>query len=98
MKVCKKVEEKGKTSYNEVADELVREFMEQKAETEFIQPTVEEKGKKAPHYDEKNIRRRYAGRGDDEERSAVHYSSLRSSWLAQRDCCAPLRFAPRCSQ
>ena len=27
MKVCKKVEEKGQTTYNEVADELVREFM-----------------------------------------------------------------------
>lgn len=25
MKVCKKVEEKGKTTYNEVADELVEE-------------------------------------------------------------------------
>lgn len=27
MKVCKKVEEKGVTSYNEVADELVYEFL-----------------------------------------------------------------------
>lgn len=28
MRVCKKVEEKGTTSYNEVADELVREFIQ----------------------------------------------------------------------
>jgi hypothetical protein len=27
MKVCRKVEEKGHTTYNEVADELVREFV-----------------------------------------------------------------------
>ena len=26
MKVCEKVEQKGKTTYNEVADELVNEF------------------------------------------------------------------------
>jgi len=26
MKVCQKVESKGKTTYNEVADELVKEF------------------------------------------------------------------------
>ena len=26
MKVCEKVEQKGKTTYNEVADELVAEF------------------------------------------------------------------------
>ena len=26
MKVCEKVQKKGVTSYNEVADELVREF------------------------------------------------------------------------
>ena len=45
MKVCKKVEEKGITSYNEVADELVKEFS--------VQPTD---GRKT--YDEKNIRRR----------------------------------------
>jgi hypothetical protein len=28
MKVCRKVEEKGRTTYNEVADELVAEFMQ----------------------------------------------------------------------
>ena len=32
MKVCKKVEEKGHTTYNEVADELVTEFMACKPE------------------------------------------------------------------
>lgn len=55
------MEEKGKTSYNEVADELVREFMDQKKVAEAAnggKPIVEEKGKKSPHYDEKNIRRR----------------------------------------
>jgi hypothetical protein len=30
MRVCKKVQEKGTTSYNEVADELVAEFIEQR--------------------------------------------------------------------
>lgn len=30
MKVMRKVEEKGKTTYNEVADELVREYTENK--------------------------------------------------------------------
>jgi len=34
MKVCKKVEEKGKTTYNEVADELVKEFMDGKRKEE----------------------------------------------------------------
>lgn len=47
MKVCRKVEEKGKTSYNEVADELVKEVMAERSESE-------PRGK----YDEKNIRRR----------------------------------------
>ena len=47
MKVCRKVEEKGQTTYNEVADELVKEvFAERKAD--------EPRGK----FDEKNIRRR----------------------------------------
>lgn len=46
MKVCRKVEEKGKTTYNEVADELVREVMAERSD--------EPRGK----YDEKNIRRR----------------------------------------
>eukprot|EP00548_Thalassiothrix_antarctica_P006334 CAMPEP_0194142830 /NCGR_PEP_ID=MMETSP0152-20130528/12037_1 /TAXON_ID=1049557 /ORGANISM="Thalassiothrix antarctica, Strain L6-D1" /LENGTH=335 /DNA_ID=CAMNT_0038841933 /DNA_START=127 /DNA_END=1134 /DNA_ORIENTATION=- len=47
MKVCRKVEEKGKTTYNEVADELVREVLAERSENE-------PRGK----YDEKNIRRR----------------------------------------
>jgi hypothetical protein len=47
MMVCKKVEEKGTTSYNEVADELVNHV-------------VEERRKEDPSskFDEKNIRRR----------------------------------------
>lgn len=47
MKVCRKVEEKGTTSYNEVADELVKEVLAERSDTE-------PRGK----YDEKNIRRR----------------------------------------
>ena len=49
MKVCKKVEEKGKTSYNEVADELVQEFMEQKVTSDQVgggKPVTDEKGSK----------------------------------------------------
>ena len=47
MMVCKKVEEKGTTTYNEVADELV-------------QKVIEERQKEDPNgkFDEKNIRRR----------------------------------------
>jgi len=47
MMVCKKVEEKGTTSYNEVADELVAHV-------------IEERRKEDPNgkFDEKNIRRR----------------------------------------
>merc|ERR1719203_2008119 len=61
MKVCKKVEEKGQTSYNEVADELVKEFMAQRtAESPSLTPSNSKKasGKNQPAYDEKNIRRR----------------------------------------
>ncbi|CAM9820198.1 unnamed protein product [Ectocarpus sp. 6 AP-2014] len=48
VKVCRKVEEKGTTTYNEVADELVQELAaEGKLGTG-----------KEPHYDDKNIRRR----------------------------------------
>jgi transcription factor Dp-1 len=47
MMVCKKVEEKGTTTYNEVADELVMQVMEEKQQ----QPQV-------ATLDEKNIRRR----------------------------------------
>ncbi|XP_036401284.1 transcription factor Dp-1-like [Megalops cyprinoides] len=49
MKVCEKVQKKGVTTYNEVADELVAEFSN--ADT-HMSPTD-------PHvYDQKNIRRR----------------------------------------
>lgn len=44
MKVCQKVEEKHITTYNEVADELVREFVTMRPNESV--------------YDEKNIRRR----------------------------------------
>lgn len=47
MMVCKKVEEKGETTYNEVADELVKQVME-------VRRKEEPNGK----FDEKNIRRR----------------------------------------
>ena len=46
MRVCQKVEEKMNTTYNEVADELVKEYTQVKKEP----------GQKT--YDEKNIRRR----------------------------------------
>lgn len=49
MKVCEKVKEKGTTTYNEVADELVREF----ALLKDLDPDSSGKS-----YDEKNIRRR----------------------------------------
>mmetsp|Transcript_25815 Transcript_25815/g.59703 ORF Transcript_25815/g.59703 Transcript_25815/m.59703 type:complete len:232 (+) Transcript_25815:76-771(+) len=47
MKVCNKVEEKTRTTYNEVADELVTEFVP----SDGISPLDQA-------YDEKNIRRR----------------------------------------
>ncbi|GIL75898.1 hypothetical protein Vretimale_5571 [Volvox reticuliferus] len=46
MKVCEKVEAKGRTTYNEVADELVYEMSKMEA------------ANKNGQYDEKNIRRR----------------------------------------
>jgi hypothetical protein len=49
MKVCEKVREKGRTTYNEVADELVEEF----ATLKDVDLDMGGKG-----YDEKNIRRR----------------------------------------
>ena len=49
MKVCEKVEQKGKTTYNEVADELV---------AEFAVDTSEGASALDQQYDEKNIRRR----------------------------------------
>ncbi|XP_077988364.1 transcription factor Dp-1-like isoform X1 [Glandiceps talaboti] len=48
MKVCEKVQKKGVTSYNEVADELVAEFSDP---TRLMTPTDQA-------YDQKNIRRR----------------------------------------
>ncbi|XP_009595017.1 transcription factor-like protein DPB isoform X1 [Nicotiana tabacum] len=49
MKVCEKVESKGRTTYNEVADELVAEFSD---------PTNSHESSDQRQYDEKNIRRR----------------------------------------
>jgi len=49
MKVCEKVEQKGKTTYNEVADELVAEFAVESSEGASALDQA---------YDEKNIRRR----------------------------------------
>ncbi|KAL7138354.1 hypothetical protein ABFS83_10G157400 [Erythranthe nasuta] len=49
MKVCEKVESKGRTTYNEVADELV---------TEFADPNNNLASPDQQQYDEKNIRRR----------------------------------------
>ncbi|XP_071501333.1 transcription factor Dp-1-like [Diadema antillarum] len=50
MKVCEKVQKKGVTSYNEVADELVREFSQ--PAHQFLPPSEQHQ------YDQKNIRRR----------------------------------------
>lgn len=49
MKVCEKVESKGRTTYNEVADELVAEFAD--PSNSLATPDQQQ-------YDEKNIRRR----------------------------------------
>ncbi|KAK3043067.1 hypothetical protein RJ639_002635 [Escallonia herrerae] len=49
MKVCEKVESKGRTTYNEVADELVAEFAD---------PINGVASPDQQQYDEKNIRRR----------------------------------------
>ncbi|MED6149880.1 hypothetical protein PIB30_066886 [Stylosanthes scabra] len=49
MKVCEKVESKGRTTYNEVADELVAEFAD--PGNSVLAPDQQQ-------YDEKNIRRR----------------------------------------
>lgn len=49
MKVCEKVESKGRTTYNEVADELVAEFAD--PGNSLASPDQQQ-------YDEKNIRRR----------------------------------------
>ncbi|XP_078067961.1 transcription factor Dp-1a isoform X3 [Mustelus asterias] len=49
MKVCEKVQQKGTTTYNEVADELV---------AEFSNTNNQESGSDEQGYDQKNIRRR----------------------------------------
>ncbi|CAH8313093.1 unnamed protein product [Eruca vesicaria subsp. sativa] len=49
LKVCEKVESKGRTTYNEVADELV---------AEFALPNNDDTSPDQQQYDEKNIRRR----------------------------------------
>uniref|UniRef100_T1JPB3 Transcription factor n=1 Tax=Strigamia maritima TaxID=126957 RepID=T1JPB3_STRMM len=53
MKVCEKVQKKGTTSYNEVADELVAEFSDP---SRSMSPTEQVGDVQA--YDQKNIRRR----------------------------------------
>ncbi|KAL5568238.1 hypothetical protein UlMin_024813 [Ulmus minor] len=54
MKVCEKVESKGRTTYNEVADELVAEF----ADPSTTVTSPDQVGVRIQQYDEKNIRRR----------------------------------------
>ncbi|XP_040384215.1 transcription factor-like protein DPB isoform X2 [Oryza brachyantha] len=55
MKVCEKVESKGRTTYNEVADELVAEFADPNSSS-FVSPDPDNTN--AQPFDEKNIRRR----------------------------------------
>ncbi|KAF8746774.1 hypothetical protein HU200_013321 [Digitaria exilis] len=52
--VCEKVESKGRTTYNEVADELVAEFSDPNINIDSPNPD----NPSAQQYDEKNIRRR----------------------------------------
>lgn len=54
MRVCEKVESKGRTTYNEVADELVAEFSDPNINIDSSDPD----NSSAQQYDEKNIRRR----------------------------------------
>ncbi|XP_008681441.1 transcription factor-like protein DPB isoform X2 [Zea mays] len=54
MRVCEKVESKGRTTYNEVADELVAEFSDPNINIDSPDPD----NSSAQQYDEKNIRRR----------------------------------------
>uniref|UniRef100_A0A8R7P2F8 Transcription factor-like protein DPB n=2 Tax=Triticum urartu TaxID=4572 RepID=A0A8R7P2F8_TRIUA len=54
MKVCEKVEGKGRTTYNEVADELVAEFADPNSNIGSPDPD----NPNTQQYDEKNIRRR----------------------------------------
>jgi hypothetical protein len=68
LKVCEKVEEKGTTTYNEVADELVKEFMSQRnaaaddseEDSSMVGGSSSKKGSSGKNgtFDEKNIRRR----------------------------------------
>jgi hypothetical protein len=64
MKVCRKVEEKGQTTYNEVADELVAEFLALGAQEASAAQAAggggASNGSKGGggQFDEKNIRRR----------------------------------------
>ncbi|GJN09062.1 hypothetical protein PR202_ga27031 [Eleusine coracana subsp. coracana] len=62
MKVCEKVESKGRTTYNEVADELVAEFSDPNNNIDAPDPDNPNAVKKYDlswqQYDEKNIRRR----------------------------------------
>lgn len=57
--VCKKVEEKGTTTYNEVADELVRKVIAERAAEQQQQEASSGTATPPPgKFDEKNIRRR----------------------------------------
>ncbi|KAK9826017.1 hypothetical protein WJX74_005693 [Apatococcus lobatus] len=58
MKVCEKVESKGKTTYNEVADELVAEFSAASLAANNRAKQPGSPGCGDAQYDEKNIRRR----------------------------------------
>ncbi|CAM9188364.1 unnamed protein product [Discosporangium mesarthrocarpum] len=58
MMVCRKVEEKGTTTYNEVADELVRDFADKKELASSVKGGRDGAALLGAQYDEKNIRRR----------------------------------------
>ncbi|KAL3804311.1 hypothetical protein HJC23_011239 [Cyclotella cryptica] len=64
MKICEKVKGKGTTTYNEVADELIRELRKEEARIYLASVESSSAGKKKrlkppqSKYDEKNIRRR----------------------------------------
>lgn len=73
LRVCQKVEDKGRTTYNEVADELVAELVGEKTDTAAATPvgasaqrsqqtpsssSARSGGDNTKQYDEKNIRRR----------------------------------------
>jgi len=54
IRVCSKVREKGATSHNELADDLVKENFDGKEESDFRERST----KANREFDEKNIRRR----------------------------------------